>query len=63
MTVIPFGEPHWPAAVEAYARFGKGKHPASLNCGDCLTYAVARVAGRALLFVGDDFSKTDLPAA
>ena len=63
LTVIPFGEPHWPAAVEAYARFGKGRHPASLNFGDCLTYAVARVAGRPLLFVGDDFSKTDLPAA
>ena len=63
LTVIPFGEPHWSAAVEAYARFGKGRHPASLNFGDCLTYAVARVAGRPLLFVGDDFSKTDLPAA
>ena len=63
LTVIPFGEPQWPAAVEAYARFGKGRHPASLNFGDCLTYAVARVAGRPLLFVGDDFSKTDLPAA
>ena len=63
LTVIPFGEPHWPLAVEAYARFGKGRHPASLNFGDCLTYAVARMAGRPLLFVGDDFSKTDLPAA
>ena len=63
LTVIPFGEPHWPTAVEAYARFGKGRHPASLNFGDCLTYAVARVAGRPLLFVGDDFSKTDLPVA
>ena len=63
LTVIPFGEPHWPEAVEAYARFGKGRHPASLNFGDCLTYAVARVAGQPLLFVGDDFSKTDLPAA
>jgi ribonuclease VapC len=63
LTVIPFGEPHWPLAVEAYARFGKGRHPASLNFGDCLTYAVARVAGRPLLFIGGDFSKTDLPAA
>ena len=63
MIVIPFGDPHWPGAVEAYARFGKDRHPASLNFGDCLTYAVARVAGRPLLFVGDDFSKIDLPAA
>lgn len=63
LSVIPFGERHWPVAVDAYARFGKGRHPASLNFGDCLTYAVARVAGRPLLFIGGDFSKTDLPAA
>ena len=63
LTVIPFGEEHWRTAVEAYGRFGKGRHPASLSFGDCLTYAVARLAGQRLLFVGTDFSKTDLPSA
>jgi ribonuclease VapC len=63
LTVIPFGEEHWRAAVEAYAKFGRGRHPAGLNFGDCLTYAVARLAGQRLLFVGTDFSKTDLPSA
>ena len=63
LTIIPFGEAHWRIAVEAYTRFGKGRHPAALNFGDCLTYAVARMAGQPLLFVGEDFAKTDLPAA
>lgn len=63
LSVIPFAEEHWRVAVEAYARFGKGRHPAALNFGDCLTYAVARLAGQPLLFVGDDFAKTDLPPA
>ena len=61
LTVIPFAEEHWRIAVDAYAQFGKGRHAAALNFGDCLTYAVARLAGQPLLFVGDDFSKTDLP--
>ena len=63
LAVVPFGEEHWRVAVEAYRRFGKGRHAAALNFGDCLTYAVARLSGQPLLFVGDDFSKTDLPAA
>jgi len=63
LAIIPFAEEHWPLAIEAYARFGKGRHAAALNYGDCLTYAVARLAERPLLFVGDDFTKTDLPAA
>lgn len=49
--------------AEAYARFGKGVHAASLNFGDCFAYALARELGRPLLFVGDDFSKTDIEAA
>ena len=61
--VLPFEGPHWQEAVFAWQRFGKGRHPAALNFGDCLTYAVARLSGRPLLFVGDDFSKTDLRAA
>lgn len=49
--------------AEAYARWGKGVHAASLNFGDCFAYALARDLGRPLLFVGDDFSKTDIEAA
>lgn len=60
--VIPFAEDHWRVAVEAYARFGKGRHAAGLNFGDCLTYAVARLSEQPLLFVGDDFPRTDLTA-
>jgi ribonuclease VapC len=45
------------------ARFGKGRHTAGLNFGDCLTYAVARRAAQPLLFVGKDFAKTDIAAA
>ena len=63
LAIIPFAEEHWRLAVEAYARFGKGRHAASLNYGDCLTYAVARLAEQPLLFVGDDFTKTDIRAA
>ncbi|MCA9739696.1 MAG: type II toxin-antitoxin system VapC family toxin [Gemmatimonadota bacterium] len=58
---IPFGEIHWREAVEAYRRFGKGRHPARLNFGDCMTYAAAALAGEPLLFTGDDFAQTDLP--
>jgi len=60
---IPFGEVHWRESVEAYRRFGKGRHPASLNFGDCMTYAVANLTGEPLLFVGSNFSKTDVLVA
>lgn len=60
---IPFGEIHWREAVDAFRRFGKGRHPAGLNFGDCLTYAAAKLAGEPLLFVGEDFTRTDLDAA
>jgi ribonuclease VapC len=60
---VPFGERHWRAAVDAYERFGRGRHPASLNFGDCLAYASAWVADDALLFVGEDFSRTDVRVA
>ncbi len=60
---IPFGEIHWREAVDAFRRYGKGRHPAALNFGDCLTYAVCSLAGDALLFTGDDFSHTDLEPA
>jgi len=61
--VIPFGESHWRVATEAFTRYGKGRHPVRLNYGDCMTYATASVAGRPLLFVGNDFAKTDIPPA
>jgi ribonuclease VapC len=63
MTTVPFADAHWPVAIDAYARFGKGRHAANLNFGDCMTYAVARLADQPLLFVGDDFRKTDLVPA
>ncbi len=58
--VLPLSAEHWPHAVDAYVRFGKGRHPAGLNFGDCLTYAVARHARQPLLCVGQDFPQTDL---
>jgi len=60
LVVIPFGEMHAREAIAAYARFGKGRHEAGLNFGDCLTYSVARLAGQPLLCVGTDFPRTDL---
>jgi ribonuclease VapC len=49
--------------AEAYSRWGKGVHPASLNYGDCFSYEVAKASGCPLLFVGNDFSRTDLLSA
>jgi ribonuclease VapC len=64
ITVVPFGESEWRAAVDAFLRFGRGRHAAALNFGDCLAYATAAVARDTLLFVGTDFAKTDIvPAA
>lgn len=63
VTVAPFGEAEWHAAVAAYLRYGRGRHKAGLNFGDCLAYATAAVAGDALLYVGGDFRHTDIPAA
>jgi len=61
LDVVPLDERLWMIAVDAYARFGKGWHPAGLNFGDCLTYAVCQAAGEPLLCLGDDFRRTDLP--
>jgi ribonuclease VapC len=60
--VIPFEREHYDLAVDAFQRYGKGRHPAGLNFGDCLTYATARLSGLPLLFAGTDFSQTDLPS-
>ena len=58
--IVPFTTLHWQRAVEAYVRFGKGRHPAGLNFGDCMTYATAALARQPLLCCGEDFRKTDL---
>lgn len=60
---IPFDDRHLALALDAFARYGKGRHPAKLNYGDCMTYATARLADRPLLFLGEDFAKTDLRRA
>jgi ribonuclease VapC len=51
------------AAALAFQRFGKGRHPSGLNFGDCFSYALAQQLRVPLLFVGNDFSQTDLEAA
>ena len=61
--VVPFTQEHFEVSRDAFTRFGKGRHPARLNFGDCMAYAIASVAGAPLLYVGDDFSKTDIEAA
>ena len=63
MQEVSFGEVHWREAVDALRRFGKARHPAGLDFGDCMTYAVAALSGEPLLYVGDDFAKTDIAAA
>jgi ribonuclease VapC len=61
LVVLPCDGEHWTIAVRAFLRYGKGRHQAALNFGDCLTYATVCVAGEPLLCVGEDFAKTDLP--
>jgi len=60
VTVVPFGQDHWLMAWAAFLRYGKGHHPAGLNFGDCLTYAIAKLSGLPLLCIGGDFAQTDL---
>jgi ribonuclease VapC len=50
-------------ALDAFDRYGKGRHPASLNFGDCFAYACARHLGQPLMFKGGDFPQTDIEAA
>ena len=63
VTVVPFGEREWEAAVDGFLRFGRGHHEAALNFGDCLAYAAASAANDTLLFVGGDFALTDITPA
>jgi len=63
IAVMPLDAALGDAALDAFDRFGKGRHPARLNMGDCFAYACARTQGAPLLFKGDDFSQTDIEAA
>lgn len=62
ISIEPVTEEQAQIARQAHVDFGKGNHPAGLNFGDCLAYALARTTGETLLFKGDDFSRTDLIA-
>lgn len=61
--IVPFGEDLALASRSAFIRFGKGRHPAGLNFGDCVSYALARSRGLPLLYKGADFAKTDVISA
>jgi ribonuclease VapC len=54
---------HGRLATEAFLRFGKGRHPAKLNLGDCFSYALAKSLNAPLLYKGDDFARTDIASA
>ena len=58
---MPVDQNQAEVAREAWRRFGKGRHPAGLNYGDCFSYALAKAAGAPLLFKGNDFVHTDIP--
>lgn len=60
---ISFDGIHLAAARAAFDHYGKGRHQASLNYGDCMAYAVAYVAGCPLLYKGEDFARTDIRSA
>lgn len=61
--LVPVDPQQGRIAQQAYSRFGKGRHEAGLNFGDCFSYALARALGQPLLFKGADFSKTDVMVA
>ena len=58
--VVPVDQEQAEIARVAWRRYGKGRHPASLNFGDCFAYALAKTTGLPLLFKGDDFNQTDI---
>jgi ribonuclease VapC len=60
LEVVPFTVEHLRLARQAWELFGKGRHPAGLNLGDCCSYALARATGHPLLCKGNDFVRTDL---
>lgn len=63
LDIVAFEHSHAAAARDAWRRFGKGRHPAKLNFGDCVAYGTAKAEGLPLLFKGDDFPLTDIEPA
>jgi ribonuclease VapC len=61
--LVGIGEREFEIAVGAYAQYGRGRHPAALNLGDCFAYACAKANRARLLFKGKDFTKTDITPA
>jgi len=59
--IVPFDPEQATVAVRAWKKYGKGRHPAALNLGDCCVYALAKVTGEPLLCKGRDYAQTDLP--
>jgi ribonuclease VapC len=58
--IVSFDAEQAAIAREAHRRYGKGRHPAGLNMGDCFSYALAKASGEPLLFKGDEFARTDV---
>ena len=63
LEVMPFTPDQAQRAREAHRRYGRGRHPAGLNLGDCFAYALAKSRDEPLLFKGEDFARTDVKAA
>lgn len=61
--IAAFTESQARLAHDAFKRYGKGRHPAQLNFGDCMAYALAKATGEELLFKGTDFAQTDIAVA
>jgi ribonuclease VapC len=61
--IVPVSHEQALLARDAFRRFGKGRHKAGLNFGDCFSYALAKQTGEPLLYKGNDFSKTDILSA
>lgn len=63
LAIVPFSDAHYRVAADAFRRYGKGRHEAALDFGDCLAYATARLAGQPLLVADERFAATDLTLA
>lgn len=63
IAILPFDGDQAAIAADGFSRYGKGRHPAGLNFGDCFAYALAKKYDEPLLFKGDDFSRTDVSSA
>ena len=61
--IEPFTQAHATLAIAAFAQYGKGRHPAALNFGDCCAYALAKSMNLPLLYTGNDFAQTDIASA